>query len=73
MDVERIVMGITLTLSPFVCVLLACAGIHGSVGMDDIWMGVGTVLMYWGFLAVATILLRLTDVKEGVKDARLSK
>lgn len=73
MDVDKLILGITLTVSPFVCVLIALAGMYGRVGMNEICVGVWTVILYWGFLAVATILLKYTEIKEGVRDARQSR
>lgn len=73
MNVDKLIMGITLTVSPFVCVLIACAGMYERVGMNEICVGVWTVILYWGFLVVATFLLKYTEIKRGVRDARLSK
>lgn len=73
MNVDKLIMGITLAVSPFVCVILACAFVYQTVGINEIMVGVSVQVLYALFLAVATILLKYTEIKEGVRDARLSK
>lgn len=70
MKIDQILMSIVLGGGPFLSVLIACAGVYGSVGMDEVLVALYSVIIYWGLLAVAVILLRFTDIKEGVKDAR---
>lgn len=73
MNVEKMIMGITLAVSPFVCVILACAFVYEKVGMNEIWVGLTVQGLYGLFLAVATSLLKYTEIKRGVRDARQSR
>ena len=73
MEIDKIIMGIVLTTSPILCVILACAGVYGSVGEDEVMVGVYATVFYWGFLIVATVLLRYAEIKEGVRDGNQSR
>ena len=73
MKIDELIMGIVLTLCPILSVIIACAGVYGSVGENEVMVGVYAMILYWGFLLVAVVLLKLTEIKEGVRDARQSR